>query len=130
MSTSSQAPDHGSLINCLHYYVHCPLSFTIPSKPLPSFFIQLQSPVYVCLYVTIGLRKRMLEADCAFVSVTKTCLTQFQKGTSTYPSFGASQSFYLLRESFSESILLTCLFKINTAYYSFCNCVSLSLSPS
>ena len=120
--------------------VHSPLAYTallivtlLQPTHLKHFLyssLSYKALWFLCLYLPTGLRKRMLETDCAFVSVTETCLTQFQKGTSTSPSFGASQSFHLLRDSFSKSILLTCLFKINTAYYSFCNCVSLSLSPS
>lgn len=118
------------LTTCLHCSIHCPPSSTNPPETLYFSSFSYKALRFLCLYLPTWLRKRMLETDCAFISVTETCLTQFQKRTSTSPSFGASQSFHLLRGSFSKSILPTCLFKINSVYYSFSNCVSLSLSPS
>lgn len=115
--------NHDLFTTCLHCSVHCPPSSAIPSKIFLKIFIQLQA---CSSYLPTGLRKRMLETDLDFISMTKTCLTQLQRGTYTFPSFGFSQSFHLLRESSSKSIWLTCLFRINTAYYSFCNWVSLS----
>lgn len=112
---------------CLLCSVHCPPSSTNPSKTFYYFSFNCNA---CSSYLPTGLRKKMMETDLDFISMTKACLTQLQRGTFSFPSFGFSQSFHLLRESSSKSILLTCLFKINTAYYSFCNCASLSLSPT
>lgn len=113
--------NHDLLTNCLHYIV--PLPLPIHLKLLLIFHLIAKLIVLSCQQ---DWEKGWWKQTLILYLWLKPALPSSRERLYTFPSFGFSQSFHLLRESSFKSIFLTCLFKINTAYYSFCNCVSLS----
>lgn len=68
--------NHDFLTNCLHYIVPLPLPIHLKLFFDFSFNCKAHSS-----YLPTALRKRMMETDLDFISMTKTCPTQLQRET-------------------------------------------------